>query len=190
MACRVVSGWIASHVGICRAPLGVQSRQGTVLTAQPCPETRPPTRRQVEIPEGGQVGDAGFVAKRIIQRMERCLLPDRCDQPVANPRSPGRVKQRRLAEKCGSIIRSGTIPLLRGEKPPVHRPTRRVSMIRRIKIGGDVFDVPPHAEIRAARRFADPAVCRCHRDRPSPSPPSPQVRTRSSTALGYAAATR
>ena len=137
--------------GEMRAPFGVQRVQRRILRAQPGAHAGQRLGGQVEVPECRQVGNPRFVAEIIEQGVEALFLPHDRGQPGVDARLPNRVGQAGVTHQGGEVVGIGTIALLNVHEAPVHRLAWLKAMVWRVKVGGDVLDIPTQASLDQRR---------------------------------------
>jgi len=125
------------------SPFSIERRQAAIALLQPVPHRRERCLGEVEIPECRQVGNAGFVAEIIIERPVGLQCADITAEPIVDVLQPTAVGQTGLTNKRRRIEGIFPIALLDLEKFPVHWKVARPSMVGRIEIGRDVFEIAP-----------------------------------------------
>src|ERR1051326_4451541 len=98
--------------------------------------------REVEIPEGGDIGYSGLVTKTVVKRPIGALRSHRGEHPLAYPSQPCGIGRAGIAHKSGFVSRICPVCLLGLKKAPVLGMIGRPAVVSRIKIRGDVLDVP------------------------------------------------
>ena len=143
------------------APGGVERGERGIGAAQPLAEGGQAQRAAVEIPFGGEIGDAGFIAQieeeRPAGRGEFAVHPGIAGQPRRDAGAPGGIQQARFALEYRGV--GGVFPVapLGFLKEPVLRQVRPPAVIGAVEIGRDVLDIPAKA-IGAERGDALPGA--------------------------------
>src|SRR5215472_12332581 len=101
-------------------------------------------RRVVEVPERGEVRDAGLVPQIVEERTIGGVAPRRGGQALADGGEPLGIAQTRIALEGFLAGRILLVEALRLQELPVLGPIGEEAMVGGVEIGGNVLHVPSH----------------------------------------------
>ena len=131
-------------LGVVAGPDGVEGGDTAVAQAEPGAEGGECGWGAIEVPGGGEVGDAGLVAEGEIERAVGGMGADVVGQAIGDAGEPGGVGEAGAALVDGEV---GGVALVAGlgfEEAPVDLVGVFLGphVVGRVEVGGDVFDVP------------------------------------------------
>ena len=126
-----------------RAPFAVERGKAPDIAARShCAKSSERLVAEIEIPERGEIGDAGLVGEVVVERPIAPVERHGRREARADAPEPGGIGQARIAHEGCAIVRIGAIARLQLGEAPIDRPTGKQAVICGIEIGRDVLDIP------------------------------------------------
>src|SRR5215468_8403995 len=115
-------------------------------------------RRVVEVPERGEVRDAGLVPQIVEERTIGGVAPRRSNQALPDGGEPLGIAQARIALEGFLAGRIPLVEALRLQELPVLGPIGEEAMVGGVEIGRNILDVPSEVVLEEGLRRRLPAV--------------------------------